>query len=63
MDRSLESGLYFHGDFAVCSVRDRAATPKQATPHGPEKQKIQWVVYSALFAGGMAMILYLIPEF
>jgi hypothetical protein len=30
---------------------------------GPERQKIQWVIYSGLFAGSMAMILYLVPEF
>jgi hypothetical protein len=30
---------------------------------GPERQKIQWVVFSGLFAGSMAMILYLVPEF
>ena len=30
---------------------------------GPERIKIQWVVFSALFSGSMAMIFYLIPEF
>jgi hypothetical protein len=30
---------------------------------GPERQKIQLVVYSGLFAGSMAMVLYLLPEF
>ncbi len=30
---------------------------------GPERRKIQWVVFSALFSGSMAMILYLVPEF
>lgn len=30
---------------------------------GPERQKIQWVVFSALFSGSMAMIFYLVPEF
>ena len=29
----------------------------------PEKRKIQWVVYGALFSSSMAMILYLVPEF
>jgi len=30
---------------------------------GPERQKIQWVVYGGLFAGSAAMVLYLLPEF
>ena len=30
---------------------------------GPERQKIQWVVYSGLFSGSVAVVLYLVPEF
>jgi hypothetical protein len=30
---------------------------------GPERRKIQWVVYSGIFCGTMAMALYLLPEF
>jgi hypothetical protein len=30
---------------------------------GPEKSKIQWVIFSALFSSSMVMILYLVPEF
>ena len=30
---------------------------------GPEHRKIQWVVFSGLFSGSMAMFLYIIPEF
>ena len=30
---------------------------------GPERLKIQWVLYSALFSSSMAMALYLVPEF
>jgi hypothetical protein len=30
---------------------------------GPDRRKIQWVVYSGLFSGSLVMIFYLIPEF
>jgi hypothetical protein len=31
-------------------------------PIGPERAKIQWVIFSCIFSGGMAVGLYLIPE-
>jgi hypothetical protein len=30
---------------------------------GPDRRKIQWVVYSGLFCGSLAMVFYLVPEF
>jgi len=31
--------------------------------HGPDRQKIQWVVFSGIFSGSLAVFLYLVPEF
>ncbi len=30
---------------------------------GPERPKMQWVVYSGLFSGGLTVLFYLLPEF
>lgn len=30
--------------------------------HGPDRQKIKWVIFSGIFSGSLTLILYLLPE-